>query len=155
MAIDITRFRFKASIQVRHYEIDWQGIVHNAVYLTYFETGRVSYLQHLGVPVDPDAIRKQSRIVVARNEIDYVSPARFGDVLDLFTRISFVRNSSFGFEGVLEEQRSKRRIAEAVSILVWLDERTGKPSSVDDWFRSAVSEYEGENVRVVRPPRMV
>jgi acyl-CoA thioester hydrolase len=105
--------------------------------------------------MDHETIRRQSRIVVARNEIDYLSPAWFGEGLDLFTRISFVRNSSFGFESLLEEQVSKRRIVEGVSILVWLDSRTGKPFQVPDWFRKSVSDHEGSNAQIVLPRKEI
>jgi len=154
MTLDISRFRFKTSVQVRHYEVDWQGVVHNANYLLYLESGRVSYLQHLGVQIDLDAIRNQSRIVVVRNEIDYRSPAQFGEVLDVFTRISYIRNSSFGFEGILEGQTTGRRVAEGSSVLVWLDQETGKPARVEDWIRKATLNYEGDNVLIEWPPQM-
>ena len=63
----------------RSYEIDWQGIVHNAVYLHYFEVGRIEYLNTIGAKVDINTINLDSKVVLARNEIDYRNPARFGD----------------------------------------------------------------------------
>ena len=149
MPLNRSSFRFKTEIRIRNYEIDWQGVVHNAVYLMYLETGRVSYLQHLGVPINHDAIRNESRIVVARNEIDYVSPAHFDETLDVYTRISSIRNSSFTFEGLLIEQGSGRIVAENVSIHVWLSQTTRRPAPVGDWFRKAVRAFEGENVQIL------
>ena len=37
MHLDIAKFKHETQVKVRNYEIDWQGIVHNAVYLYYFE----------------------------------------------------------------------------------------------------------------------
>jgi len=65
-------------LRVRNYEIDWQGIVHNAVYLHYFETAGWAYLENLGLELNIVTIRNESHVVVAGNEIDYDSPARFG-----------------------------------------------------------------------------
>ncbi|TLY28993.1 MAG: hypothetical protein E6K56_09025 [Ignavibacteria bacterium] len=81
--MDRSKFKHKTEVRVRNYEVDWQGIVHNAVYLQYCELGRVDYLRRLGVKLDLTTIRHDARVVVARNEIDYKSPARFDDALTL------------------------------------------------------------------------
>jgi acyl-CoA thioester hydrolase len=145
-AMDVGRFRFQSQVRVRNYEIDWQGIVHNANYLLYFETGRVGYLEHLGIPVDIRAIQNESKVVVVRNEIDYRAPAHFGEVLEIFTRVAFIRSSSFAFEGILQEAATGRRIAENVCIHVWLDPRDDRPVPVPHVFRRKVREFEGEFV---------
>ena len=155
MHLDIAKFKHETQVKVRNYEIDWQGIVHNAVYLYYFEVGRLEYLEHLGVKVDLNSIRHDARVVVARNEIDYISSARFGDLIDIYTRISFIRNTSFAFEGILEEATTKRRIAENLSIHVWLDGQTSKPVIVGDDFRSRVKKLEGDSVLITSPTIIV
>jgi acyl-CoA thioester hydrolase len=140
---DRSNYRQSTRLRVRNYEIDWQGIVHNAVYLLYFETGRLSYLEHIGVPVNVEAIRGESRVVVARNEIDYVTPARFGEELEIFTRVSAIGNSSFTFEGMIEALKDRRLIAQNLSVHVWLDTVSGAPVRVTDEFRGRVAGFEG------------
>jgi acyl-CoA thioester hydrolase len=152
MPLDESLFRFQTELQVRNYEVDWQGIVHNAVYLLYFETGRVEYLQHLGITVDMETIRKESRIVVARNEIDYLASAHFGDKLQVLTRISYIRGSSFGFEGILRNSLTGMRVAENLSINVRVDETTGKPRNVGRELREAVESFENGNAAISWPP---
>ena len=152
--MDIARFTHKTQVKVRNYEIDWQGIVHNAIYLWYFEIGRISYLEQLGVQIDLNSIQHDTKVVVARNEIDYRSSAKFGELIDVHTRISFIRNTSFAFEGILEEASTKRRIAENLSVHVWLDDRTNRPTRVGDDFRSRVRKYEGENL-LMNPPSLL
>ena len=140
---DRSSFRHSTRIRVRNYEIDWQGIVHNANYLLYFETGRIAYLEQIGIPVSIDTIRGESRIVVARNEINYRSPARFGEELDVRTRVAYIRDTSFAFEGLIEEASTARLVAENVSVHVWLDEVSGRPVRVADEFRRLVVAFEG------------
>ena len=146
-----SRFKHHTQVRVRNYEIDWQGVVHNANYLLYFEVGRVAYLEHLGIKVDINTIQHDSKVVVARNEIDYRSPARFGEVIDVHTRISYVRDTSFAFEGFLEESTTKRLVAENVSVHVWLDHRTGRPLRVPDEFRKWVQKFEGSDALIHWP----
>lgn len=152
---DRDKFKHKSRVRVRNYEIDWQGIVHNANYLLYFEVGRIDYLEHLDIKIDIHSIQHESRVVVARNEIDYRSPARFGEFLDVYTRISFIRNSSFAFEAYIEETVSKRLIAENVSIHVWLDQFTGNPRPIPESFRSLVKDFEGRNLLMSPPTYLV
>ncbi len=145
------QFKHSTQVRVRNYEIDWQGIVHNAIYLLYFEVGRIAYLEHLGIKIDINTIQHQSKVVVARNEIDYLSSARFGEVIDIHTRVSFIRNTSFAFEGILEEASTRRRIAENVAIHVWLNHRTDEPVPVPDDFRRLVQAFEGNAVQITWP----
>jgi acyl-CoA thioester hydrolase len=137
---------FSLQLRVRNFEVDWQGIVHNANYLHYFEIGRIEYLKHVGIPVDMRSIQSDSKVVVVRNEIDYRSPALFDELLEVYTRVSFIRSTSFAFEGMILEERSRRLIAENLAIHVWLDPVTDRPVRVTEAFRSRIRAFEGRNV---------
>lgn len=137
---------FSLQLRVRNFEVDWQGIVHNANYLHYFEIGRIEYLKHVGIPVDMRSIQSDSKVVVVRNEIDYRSPALFDELLEVYTRVSFIRSTSFAFEGMILEERSRRLIAENLAIHVWLDPVTDRPVRVTEAFRSRIRAFEGKNV---------
>jgi acyl-CoA thioester hydrolase len=147
--VEKVKFKHRTQVRVRNFEIDWQGIVHNATYLLYFETGRVEYLEALGIKVDINTIQSTSKVVVVRNEIDYRSPARYGELLEVYTRISFIRDSSFAFEAFIEEATAGRLVAENISFHAWLDHRTDKSMTVPDDFRRKVREFEGENVQIL------
>ena len=153
--LDKSKFKFKTQVRVRNYEIDWQGVVHNANYLLYFEVGRVAYLEHIGVKVDVNSIQHESKVVVVRNEIDYRSPAKFDDLLDVHTRISFIRDTSFAFEGILEHAATKQQIAENVSFHVWLDHKTNQPMRVPNEFRSVIHKFEGESALITIPSTLI
>lgn len=144
-----SKFKYTTRIPVRHYEVDWQGIVHNSVYLLYFETGRIAYLKHIGLPVNTEAIRNESRIVIVRNEIDYKSPAKFGDVLTVHTRVAYIKGTSFGFEGIIENAATNQVVAENVAIHVWLDPQTGEPTPINEHFYEAVRLFEGDGLAIM------
>lgn len=143
-------YRHATQVRVRNYEIDWQGIVHNAVYLHYFEVGRVAYLQELGIQIDVNTIQHESRVVVARNEIDYLSPARFDEQLAVMTRIAELGRTSFTFEGWIEDSSTLRPIAENRSVHVWLDSKGAAPMQLPPEFIATVVAFEGKNC-IVRP----
>jgi acyl-CoA thioester hydrolase len=153
--LDRRKFKFHMQVQVRNYEIDWQGVVHNAIYLHYFETGRIAYLEQVGVKVDVNSVQHESKVMVVRNEIDYRMPAQFGDVLDVYTRISFIRESSFAFEGILEHAISKKTIAENISFHVWINDRTNRPMRAPDEFRAIVGKFEGPDALITHPTTLI
>ncbi len=145
------RFKHMTEVRVRNFEVDWQGIVHNAVYLQYFEIGRIEYLKRLGIKIDIGSVRSETQVVLVRNDILYKSPARFDELLNVFSRISYIKNTSFAFEGYLEERGSGRLVAENTAIHVWLHHRTGEPVTVPDSFRKAVLQFEGGDVGFLGP----
>ena len=142
------RFKYKTSVRVRNFEVDWQGIVHNANYLLYFEIGRIEYLRHVGIPVSMETIMGHAKIVLARNEIDYRSPAKFDDLLDVYTRVASINNTSFTFEGIITESDTQRVISNNIAVHVWLDAQTNLPTRVPDSFRELVMKFEGESVTI-------
>ncbi len=144
-------FKHSTQIRVRNYEVDWQGIVHNGNYLLYCEVGRVEYLRHIGATVDLNSINSDSRVVLVRNEIDYLAPAKFDDLLTVYTRISFIKNSSFAMEGIVERASTGERIVENVAYHVWLDPETNKSKPVPDAMRRLVQSFEGDHCPIEWP----
>ncbi len=153
--MDKKLFHHSTDVRVRNYEIDWQGVVHNAVYIYYFEVGRIEYLHTIGAKVDINTINSESKVVLARNEIDYRTPARYGDTINVYSRISVIKNTSFIFEGLLERSSSGEVIAENVAVHVWLNHKTNAPMPVPDYFRKLVQRYEGEHCIIQWPAIIV
>ncbi len=144
-------FKFKVEVRVRNFEVDWQGIVHNAIYLHYFETGRIEYLKRVGVMVDMNSIRQNSKVVLVRNEVNYKVPARFDQLLNVYSRVSVIRNSSFLFEGLIEDSLQGHLIADNLAYHVWLDPENDSPVNVPEHFRIKVREFEGSGVQITGP----
>jgi acyl-CoA thioester hydrolase len=150
---DAAKFRYRTDIRVRNFEVDWQGIVHNAIYLQYFETGRIEYLKHVGLRVDMEAIRNDSYVVLVRNEINYLSPAVFDEVLQVYTRMSRIGRTSFVFEGYIIEEKSGRLVADNLAFHVWLDPVTRRPTPVNEQFKRKIRDFESENVEIRDTPQ--
>lgn len=143
--MDLSKFKHTHSLKVRNYEIDWQGIVHNGNYLLYFEIARVDYFKSIGLEIDERSISGSVRIVLVRNELDFIHSATFDDELKVHTRISSIKNSSFICEGIMIHTEKNIPIAKNLAVLVWTDPNTGKSTPVPNEFRKLVQKYEGEN----------
>ncbi|HMQ67864.1 MAG TPA: acyl-CoA thioesterase [Ignavibacteria bacterium] len=117
--MDLTDYRHKVSVRVRTFEVDSQGIVHNINYLKYLEIGRVEYRRNMGYKILPNGIFNDGlKVVVVRNEIDYLSYSYLDDLLDIYTKISWIKNSSFCFEQIVQRNSDMTAICTASGILV-------------------------------------
>jgi acyl-CoA thioester hydrolase len=130
-------------IKVRYSEVDSQGIVFNAHYLTYCDDTFESWfracfadrLESLGV-----------EIVVKRAIIEWHTAARLAAVIELGIRVERVGLTSFEFkfEGCIQGTRAF--VAQLTYVVV--DRRTFKPVEIPDRLRSVLAGDSGQP-----PPR--
>lgn len=143
--IEKEKFKFKIQVQVRTFDLDSYGIVHNSVYLKYFEIARTEYIrQALGI--EPGRFFNDFYFVIARNVCNYITPARFDEVLDVYARVSKIGNSSFEMEYLIEEIKTGREVASGETVIVLLNRQTFKPEPIPDSVREMILNFEGGDV---------
>ena len=132
---------FTHKLDVRFRDCDPMGHVNNAVYLTYLEQARLAQWRALwgfGGVQDADGAAARGRdglrnpaasgewgpevpgVILARVEVDYKAPARFGDVLEVRIGIAAVGRTSFTYEYEIVDER-ERLVAAARSVQVMYD----------------------------------
>jgi acyl-CoA thioester hydrolase len=134
---------FHAPIAVRFKDIDAMGHVNNAVFTTYFEEARAAFCrQALGLSRIEDF-----DFLVARIEIDYRRPLRYGEPLAASVRVAGVGNTSFTLEYRLtvptEEDAAvvAQVVAEGRSVQVFFDYAQGAKKPVPEGFLDKVRGY--------------
>jgi acyl-CoA thioester hydrolase len=114
--------------RVRFRDLDALGHVNNAVFLTYLESARFAFLQHLGAV----ATLEELNIILARIEIDFRAPVGFGEEVEIAVRAS--RSGTKSFDLAYELRVEGKVVAEAKSVLVAYDYGKGEPIELpDDW----------------------
>jgi acyl-CoA thioester hydrolase len=150
MELDKSKYKNKFQLRVRNFQVDSQGIVHNAIYLEYCEIGRVEYVRNLGIQLLPTGIFDDGvKINVKRNEINYESPAMVDDMLDIYTRISYIKNSSFCFEHLIYHNETGRLLVTQKSVQVNLNAVTNMPERLPDHLRKIIMDYEGDSLEIL------
>ena len=121
-------FDFVHEEPVRFRDIDAMGHVNNAVFLTYIESARAAFLQHLGAVQTLEDLA----IIVARIEIDFRAPVRFGNEVEVSVRVSRFGEKSFGLD---HELRVRGELtAEAKTVLVAYDYARAQTVAIPaDW----------------------
>lgn len=148
--MELDKFKHKYRLRVRNFEVDSQGIVHNAIYLEYCEIGRVEYVRQLGFKLLPGGIFESGfKVMVKKNEITYESPAKLDDVIDVYTRVSYIKNSSFCFEHIILNAESGEVICSQRSVQVNLNSESGRPERLADSYRKLISDFEGNSLEIL------
>ena len=136
-------FRFYHTLRVRFAETDLQGIVFNGNYLTYYDVAWTEYFRALGLDWK-DMIGLGADTVLARTTMEFKAPARFDELLDIYTRVSKIGNTSLTFEFEIYAQSDDRLIGAASSLYVCVDPHTLRPVRVPGGLRSRIAEFEGK-----------
>jgi acyl-CoA thioester hydrolase len=132
-------YPFTTEVSVRFAETDAQGIVHNSVYLVWFELARVEYLARFAGGYQ--ALRDQGiEALVLEAHVRYLVPARFADTVRIHASCGDVRGARFGYEYVVE--RDGERIADGTTRHATVDARTLRPTRVPEWLVEAIARAE-------------
>jgi len=118
---------------VRFRDLDPMGHVNNAVFLTYIESARAAFLQHLGAVETLEDLA----IIVARIEIDFRAPVRFGDEVDVSVRVSRFGEKSFDLQHELRVDHTL--VAEAKTVLVTYDYERREPVAIPEAWREKLA----------------
>lgn len=123
-------------MRVRFGETDAVGIVNNAVYLSYFETGRIEYLRALGQSY-ADLHAGGLDMVVTEAVVRYRRPLRFDDAFDVACACDDVGRASFTFRYLVE--RDGEQCAEGHTRHACIDSATLRPVRVPSWLLEVVA----------------
>lgn len=112
-------YRFM-EIRIYYEDTDCGGVVYYANYLKYFERARTRFLEDRGLTV-VGLLKEGTQFLVVHAELDYRSPARYGDILTIATKLSAIGNASLTFSHVIRERTSHRVVVEGSAKLVTVD----------------------------------
>ncbi len=137
-----SHFNHKITVRIRFSEVDMLGVCNNAVYINFFEDARLDYFKKLGLIPKDGLFSDDKLFFVVRNEINYRVHARYDDELNVYSRISFIKNSSFGFEHIIENAATNEVVADGSGVIVKVDPQTRKSAPLDIDFISKIKQVE-------------
>lgn len=121
----------RVPIQVRYNDYDDRGHVNNAVYLTYFELGRVEAWRLLGHAREPG-------FIIAEARVSYRSPATLGVPLALELLAGEVRTKAWVWKYRVVDERDGRLVAEGETTQVLFDYDAGRTAEIPPPLRAAL-----------------
>lgn len=146
--MEIKIFNHSITFKVRFREVDLMGVVNNAVYFSYFEDARIDYLNTLKRKYNfKEFLEGNNFVIMAHNECDYIKPLVMNDTVNVYTKITYIKKSSFGFSHVITNQHFEI-VAKGSGVFVNIDKATMKSNPLPQEFYNAVKDYEQE-VRIL------
>ena len=142
-------FKHKYTVTVRFHEVDMLGVCNNAVYINFFETARLEYIKAAGLMSEKGIFSDGKIFFMVRNEINYRDHAYYDDVLDVYSRISYIKKSSFGYDHLVVKQGTDKIIVDGKGVVVFIDPQTRKSTSLPEEFIEKVKAFETA-VKVLR-----
>jgi len=135
-------FRYAAYLRVGFSETDAQGVVYYGRYMPYFDLARTEYHRHLGRVALGDVDFAMRAI-----SVEYLAPARFDDLLEVFVRVSRIGTTSLTYDHAAYRVDDEgagidtlMATAQTTTVCVSLDER--RAVRVPDAFRAVITSFE-------------
>ena len=135
-------FRFSCVERVRWSDCDAQGIVFNGAYFDYLEVAQAAYFRNLGFALyDPEG-RRHFDTATVKATLEYISPARVDDLLDIHWKVERIGNSSLTTRSEIYNGVSGGLLLRAEIIYVDFDSDAGVSRRVPDDMRTLIETYE-------------
>ena len=136
------QFWFFHPFRVRYSEIDGQGVVFNAHYLTYFDTTITEYFRALGYDQYADAKQTGEDFHVVKSVIEYKAPVRFDWELEVGARVARIGNSSLTFELAIFLKGGADALVTGEIVWVNTNQQTHRPVPISKSIRDRISARE-------------
>jgi len=101
--------KFTQRLKVRSYELDAQGHVNYAVYLSYLEYARVATMEQLGIPFQY-YLRERKYVAIAEVRLKYLYPATLGDELEITLQGIHCKQTSITFKQEIFNTKTGKKI---------------------------------------------
>jgi acyl-CoA thioester hydrolase len=125
---DNTQLKFSTKIRVRYAETDQMGYCYYGNYASFFEVARVEALREKGISYR--ALEESGILLpVTHFEIRYFQPARYDDLLEIQTKIVYLKGVRIKFTYQTYNENGEL-LNEAATELVFVNTETQKPMAI-------------------------
>jgi acyl-CoA thioester hydrolase len=136
----MVEFLFFQPIEVRYGDLDPQGHVNNARFVTYLEHARVSYVQHLCLWDGKSYLGLG--FILAHLEVDFRAPILITDMVQVGVRVSRLGGKSLDMIYRVEDVKTEKVYATALTTLVGFDYQNERSIPLADEWRQKIAAFE-------------
>ncbi|WP_344765971.1 thioesterase family protein [Pedobacter ginsengiterrae] len=121
------KFNYKTNIHLRFVDFDMMGHVNNSVYFTYLEIARTKYWEEI-VKWD----WKQTGIVIAHAELDYIQPILMNDKIAIHVKTSRIGETSFDLDYQIVKIKGNEEVicSKGKTVCIAIDYATKRPTAI-------------------------
>ena len=137
----IDGFRFHAPVKVRFNETDLQGHVNFGQFYFFFDVGLTEYLEAIGYDY-ARMLAEGVDMLYVESHCRYHSPARWPEVLQVYTRLGRIGRRSLRFEFQVHAEADERKVAEGYIAAATVIRASFDPLPVPEALRRAAEAFE-------------
>lgn len=134
-------YRFYHPIEVRYGDLDPQGHVNNARFLTYMEQARVAYFKHLGL-WDGGSFMDFG-VILAEVRVTFRAPIHWGDALHVGMGTTRLGTKSLTTGYLLENMQDGNEFASGTAVMVAYDYHQACTVPIPHIWRQTIIDFEG------------
>ena len=132
--------RFQHPIEVRYGDLDPQGHVNNAKYLTYFEQARIAYINQLGLWQGESFL--DLGVILAEARITFLAPILYGQRIQVEVWVSRLGNKSLTMEHRIIDKADQKELAVGSTVLVTYIYHQSKSVPIPERWRQIIASFE-------------
>lgn len=134
-------FHFYHPIEVRYGDLDPQGHVNNAKYLTYFEQARLAYWVQIGM-FSKDQSFMELGVILADVHLTYLAPIFYGQNIKVGVHVAKIVNKSMIWEQNIVDADTGKVLAKGEVVVVAYDYKEGKSIPVPQEWRERIIAFD-------------
>ena len=134
-------FHFYHPVEIRYGDLDPQGHLNNAKFLTFFEQARIHYMIELGLFTRQQSFMEIG-VIVADVHITYLEPVYFGQNVKVGVRVMKLGMKSMTWEQNVVDEDADKELARGEVVLVTYDYKEEKTIPIPQSWRQRITEFE-------------
>ena len=135
-------FRFKHTLRVRWRECDIQGIAYYGSYIDFIDVAQAEYFRNLGILTHQANGRKNFDLAAVKVTLEYKSPARMDELIDIFLRVEKIGRTSIDKRSEIYRSDTDELLCSGQTISVNFDSELGKSREVPGEIRDIIDKFE-------------
>jgi acyl-CoA thioester hydrolase len=135
-------FKFKHTLRVRWKECDIQGIAYYGSYIDFIDVAQAEYFRNLGILTHQANDRKVFDLAAVKVTLEYKSPARIDELIDIFLRVEKIGRTSIDKRSEIYRSDTDELLCSGQSISVNFDSELGKSRDVPAEIRAIIDKFE-------------
>jgi acyl-CoA thioester hydrolase len=136
-------FRFFHPHRVRYVELDTQGIVFNAHYLTWYDEAVSDYIRATGWDYQAEVKASGADFHVVRGLVEYRVPITRRAEIEIGARTTRIGRTSVTFQPAIFPKDDTTLLATGEIVWVLTDQSTRRPTPIPDRLRAMLEAWEG------------
>ena len=121
---------------VRYYELDPQGVMHNANYVAFFDQATTAYFKHVNYDYLSDIKETKKDFHTVKVLVQYNKPLYFDQDIEIGVKIKGIGNSSKTWIMGMFLKETGELVSSCEAVHVYTDQTTMKPTPITDELKA-------------------